>query len=68
MKVLPDIPDHKVASWIEAFGGISYLKAQTLTPYRAQVLEDLKEGVEQVKLAKQGKVKLKPARKLLNEL
>lgn len=68
MKVLLDIPDHKAASWIEVFGDISYIKTKPLTPYKAQILEDLKEGVEQVKLSKQGEVKLKPVRELLNEL
>ena len=56
---------------IEAFADVkkmqkSKAKKQTVTKqrssYKAKVLEGLKEAVDQVNLAKQGKVKLKSAR------
>ena len=68
MKVLLDIPDHKAASLIEVLGGISYVKTQTLTPYKAQVLEDLKEAVLEVSQIKAGKKKGQPLNEFLDEL
>lgn len=37
-------------------------------PSKQQLLKDLREAIEEVNLAKQGKVKLKSAREFLNEL
>lgn len=68
MKVILDIKDEKAAFFMEVLKNFSFVKAKPLTPYKAEVLEGLKEAVEQVKLAKEGKVKLKSARQLLDEL
>ncbi len=37
-------------------------------PDNATVAEDLKEAIEEIKLARAGKIKLQSARELLNEL
>ena len=37
-------------------------------PNKKQILDGIREAVEQVKLHKQGKIKLKTAQQLLNEL
>lgn len=37
-------------------------------PSKKQILQGLKEAIEEVKLAKQGKIKLKSAREFINEL
>jgi hypothetical protein len=39
-----------------------------IEPSKQEILEGIKEGLEQVKLYKQGKLKLKSAKDLLNEL
>jgi hypothetical protein len=44
------------------------VKTKRLTPENAAILEGLKSAVEEVKLACEGKVKLKSARELLSEL
>ncbi|MDH5400269.1 MAG: hypothetical protein OEX02_19100 [Cyclobacteriaceae bacterium] len=68
MKILLDIKDDKAAFIIELLSNFKFVKTKPLTPYKAGVLEGLKEAVEQVNLSKQGKVKLKSARQLLDEL
>ncbi|HLF65975.1 MAG TPA: hypothetical protein VI603_19595 [Saprospiraceae bacterium] len=68
MKILVDIKDDKAEFIMELLSNFKFVKAKPLTPFKAEVLEGLKQSIEQVKLAKQGKIKLKTARELLNEL
>ncbi len=68
MKVILEIRDDKAAFFMELLKNFSFVKAKPLTPYKAEVLEGLKDAVDQVNLAKQGKVKLKSARELLDEI
>lgn len=68
MKILLDIKDEKADFVMELLDSLKFVKAKPLTPYKAEVLEGLREAVEQVNLAKQGKVHLKSARQLLDEL
>jgi hypothetical protein len=68
MKVLLDIKDSKAEFVMELLKSLSFVKAETITPSRAQLLKDLKEAVQEVNLAKQGKIKLKSADQLLDEL
>ncbi|MEP7171802.1 MAG: hypothetical protein ABI855_20680 [Bacteroidota bacterium] len=68
MKVLLDIKDNKAGFVMELLKNFSFVKTQNLTPTKAQFLQELKEAVEEVTLAKQGKIKLQSARDFLNEL
>jgi len=68
MKLLLDIKDSKALSLLEVLKGLSYVKTELLTPTKARFLKGLKDAVEQVNLHKQGKIKLKSARQLLDEL
>jgi hypothetical protein len=68
MKVLLDIKDSKAEFVMELLKSLSFVKAETITPSRAQLLKDLKEAAQEVNLAKQGKIKLKSADQLLDEL
>ena len=68
MKLILEIKDEKAAFIVELLKNFSFVKAKPLTPYKSEVLEGIKEAVDQVNLAKQGKIKLKPARALLDEL
>lgn len=43
-------------------------KAQTLTPYKADVLEGVKEGAQEAVQIQKGMLRGIPARELLNEL
>ncbi|HZY40014.1 MAG TPA: hypothetical protein VFE53_25350 [Mucilaginibacter sp.] len=68
MKVLLDIKDNKAHHLMEVLKGLSYVKAKELTPYKAKVLEDLKEAVEELNLIKSGKLKARNAEDLFDEL
>ena len=68
MKVLLDIKDEKAAFVMELLGNLKYVKTKTLTDPEATFLKEFKEAVEEVKLAKQGKIELQSAKDFLNEL
>jgi hypothetical protein len=68
MKVLLDIKDSKAQFILELLNNFSFVKTKPLTPYKADVLEGLKEAVEELNLIKQGKLKGISAKDLLNEL
>ena len=69
MKVLVDIRNEtKVPFVMEFFKSQSYIKAKPLSDAAAKLMEDLKEAMDEVKLHRQGKVRLKTADQLLNEL
>jgi len=68
MKVLVDVRDNKAAFVMELLNSFSFVKAKPITNEKAMLLEEIKEAVENVKLAKQGKLKAKPLNVLLDEL
>ena len=68
MKLLLDIKDAKVSQFMEVLKGLSYVKAKPLSPYKAKILEDVREAVEEMALIKSGKLKGRSAEDLMNEL
>ncbi len=68
MKVLLDIKDDKAAFVMELLQSLAYVKAKPITPEKYKILEGLKQAIDEVNLHKQGKIKLKSAKALLNEL
>jgi hypothetical protein len=68
MKVILDIKDHKADFVMELLRNLSFVKAETISPAKAQFFKELKASIDEVGLAKKGKVKLKTAEQLLNEL
>ena len=68
MKVILDIKDNKADFVMELLRSLSFVKAEPISPAKAQFFKELKASVEEVRLAKQGKIKLKTAEQLLNEL
>lgn len=68
MKLILEIKDNKAAFIMELLKSFSFVKAKPLSPYKEQVLDELKEAVENMTLVKQGKLKARPAKDLLNEL
>ena len=69
MKVLVDIRNEaKVPFVMEFLSSQSYIKAQPMSDAAAKLMQDLKEAMNEVKLHRQGKLKLKTAEQLLNEL
>lgn len=68
MKVLLDIKDAKAPFVMELLQSFSFVKAKPLTPYKAKVLEDVREAVEQMNLIKEGKLQARNAEDLFDEL
>jgi len=68
MKVLLDIPDAKAPGLIDVLQHISYVKAKTLTDEKAQLMSEIREAVEEMKLIKAGKKQARNAKDFLNEL
>ncbi len=68
MKVLLDIKDNKAHHLLEVLKGLPYVKAQTLTSYKAKVLGNLGEAVEEMKLIKAGKLTARNAEDIFDEL
>jgi hypothetical protein len=68
MKVLLDIPDNKASSLMDVLKSISYVKAKQLTDAKAQLMEEIREAVEEMKLIRAGKKKARNAEDFLNEL
>ncbi|MGB3849409.1 MAG: hypothetical protein WA958_05535 [Tunicatimonas sp.] len=68
MKVLLDIQDDKARSLLEVLSGLSYVKTQPLTDAKAQLMGEIREAVEEMKLIRAGKKQARDAEELLNEL
>ena len=68
MRVLLDIKDSKAPFVMELLKSLSFVKAKAITPYKAKVLEDVQEAVEEMKLIKAGKLKARNAEDLFDEL
>ncbi len=68
MKVLLDIKDTKAHFILELLRNFPFVKTKPLTPYKADVLEGIKEAVEEMKLIKEGKIKPRNAEDFLHEL
>ncbi|GAB3936042.1 hypothetical protein [Mucilaginibacter myungsuensis] len=68
MKVLLDIKDAKAASLMEVLNGLSYVKVKTISEEKAQLIAEIKEAVDNLKQVKEGRLKTRSARALLDEL
>ncbi len=68
MKVLVDVNDNKADFILELLNNFSFAKAKQISPAKALLLEEIKEAVENLNLVKQGKIKARPAKDLLDEL
>lgn len=68
MKLLLEIKDDKAAFIIELLNNFKFVKAKPLTPYKAEVLEGVRQAVKEMKLINEGKLKGTPAKELLDEL
>ena len=68
MQLLINVKDNKASFVMELLNSLSFVKAETLTPSKAQFLKELKGSAEEVALAKKGKLKLQSAKDFLDEL
>lgn len=68
MKILLDIKDEKAPFIMELLRNFSFVKAKPLTEGKAQLMEDIKEAVQEMTLIRTGKKKARNAEDFLNEL
>lgn len=69
MKILLDIKDSKAVFFIELLKNLSFVKKVTpLSDAKADLMEDVREAVEELKLVKEGKLKARNAEDLIDEL
>ena len=68
MRVLLDIKDNQAMHLMEVLKSLPYVKAKTISNEKALLMEEIKEAVDNLKLVRQGKLKARPAKDLLNEL
>ena len=68
MKLILEIKDSKAEFVLELLNSLSFVKAKPITDEKAQLLEEIKEAVENLNMVKKGKLKARSARELLNEL
>lgn len=68
MRILLDVKDSKAAFVMELLESLPFVKAKKLTEAKAELMEDLKASVEEVKLHKAGKIKLRTLKEGLDEL
>lgn len=69
MKVIVEIPDSEAAFGMKVLKSLAFIKkAKPMSAAAAGLWDDLNEAAEQVRLHKQGKIRLKTAQELLDEL
>jgi hypothetical protein len=68
MKVLIDVKDNKADFVLELLRNLSFVKTETISYKKAQIIKEFKASINEVVLAKEGKLKLQTAEELLNEL
>lgn len=69
MKVIVEIADKEATFGLKVLKNLAFInKAKPMSVSAVQLWDELKEAAEQVRLHKQGKIKLKTAQDLLDEL
>ena len=69
MQVLIEIPDSKAAFGLEVLRNLAFVKkVNPISGEKNLLIQEVKEAVDNLILVKQGKLKAKPARELLDEL
>ena len=68
MTILLEVKDSKADFFMELLKSFPFVKTKKHSPAKAQLIHEIKEAVEEVKLAKQGRIKLQSAKEFLREL
>ena len=68
MKAVLDIRDSKAPFVMELLGNFSFVKVHPITNEKALLLNEIREAVNNVNLAKRGKLQARPAKELLDEI
>jgi hypothetical protein len=65
MKFVLEVKESKAAALLELLNDLPYVKTKPLTPYKAKVLEDVKDAVDELNLVLSGKVEARDADDLI---
>lgn len=69
MKILLDIKDSKAPFFMELLKNFSFVKKATpLSDAKAELMQDIREAVEELKLFREGKLQARNAEGLIDEL
>ena len=68
MRIILDIPESKAAFFMELIKNFKFVKTKTVSAEKEQLMQEIKEAVDNLNLAKEGKLIARPAKDLLNEL
>ena len=69
MQILVEIPDNKAAFALEVLRSLAFVKkANPISQEKHQLIEEIKEAVQNLELVKEGKIKAKPLMELIDEL
>ena len=68
MKILLEIRDDKVDFFMELLKNFSFVKARPLSKDNEELASEIREAVANLKLVREGKLKARPARELLDEI
>jgi len=68
MKLLLEIRDGKAAHLLEVLRSIPYVKTTMISDEKALLIKEIKEAVTELNQVKAGKLNVRPARELLDEL
>jgi hypothetical protein len=68
MKFVLEVKESKAETLMALLNDLPYVKTKPLTPYKAKVLEDVKEAVDELNAVLSGKIQARNADDLMNEL
>lgn len=72
MKIILDIKDNKAAAFLNFIKSLDFIHIHKQEDYeeptKQEILESIKQGMKEVQLHQEGKIKLQSARDFLNEL
>jgi hypothetical protein len=69
MKILLEISDSKASFFMEVLKNFSFVKkAQTITDAKADLIQDVKQAVEELNQLRSGKLEARNAEDLIDEL
>jgi cell fate (sporulation/competence/biofilm development) regulator YmcA (YheA/YmcA/DUF963 family) len=68
MKILIEIADDKAVFFLEVLQGISFIKAQPLTNAKSELISEIREAIEEMKLISAGKKKMRDAEDFLEKI
>lgn len=72
MRVTLDIKDSKAAAFLNFIKSLDFIRIQSKEDYeeptKQEILNSIKQGMQEVQLHQEGKIKLQSARDFLNEL